>query len=75
MRHAQGRIDRQRRDREPRKPRFARTFKMGMRFVVNLTDRYLRFFRQALRKSRDAVRHSDESEMIEAIDDIFQDIK
>ena len=48
---------------------------MGMRFVVNLTDRDLRFFRQALKKSRDAVRHADESEIIEAIADVIQDIK
>ncbi len=48
---------------------------MGMRFVINLTDRDLRFFRQALKKSRDAVRHADESESIEAIGDVLADIK
>jgi uncharacterized membrane protein YkvA (DUF1232 family) len=48
---------------------------MGMRFTINLTDRDLRFFRQALKKSRDAVRHADESEIIEAIGDVLADIK
>jgi uncharacterized membrane protein YkvA (DUF1232 family) len=48
---------------------------MGMRFVINLTDRDLRFFRQALKKSRDAVRHADESEIIEAVSDVLADIK
>jgi uncharacterized membrane protein YkvA (DUF1232 family) len=48
---------------------------MGMRFVINLTERDLKFFRQALKKSRDAVRHADESEIIEAIGDVLADIK
>ncbi len=48
---------------------------MGMRFVVKLSDRDLGFFRQALRKSRDAVRHADESEIIEAVADVIRDIK
>ena len=48
---------------------------MGMRFVINLTERDLNFFRQALKKSRDAVRHADESEIIEAIGDVLADIK
>jgi uncharacterized membrane protein YkvA (DUF1232 family) len=48
---------------------------MGMRFSINLTERDLRFFRQALRKSRDAVRHAEESEIIEAIGDVLEDIK
>lgn len=48
---------------------------MGMRFVVNLSERDLGFFRQALRRSRDAVRHADESEIIEAVNDVIQDIK
>lgn len=48
---------------------------MAMRFVVNLTDRDLGFFRQALRRSRDAVRYADESEIIEAVDDVIRDIK
>ena len=48
---------------------------MGMRFVINLTDRDLRFFRQALKKSRDAVRHADETEITEAVGDVLADIK
>jgi uncharacterized membrane protein YkvA (DUF1232 family) len=48
---------------------------MGMRFSLDLTDRDLNFFRKALRKSREAVRHADESEIIEAIIDILDDIK
>ena len=48
---------------------------MGMRFVINLTERDLTFFRQALKKSRDAVRHAEESEIIEAIGDVLADIK
>ena len=31
---------------------------MTMRFTINLTDRDLGYFRQALRKSREAVRHA-----------------
>jgi len=48
---------------------------MTMRFTINLTDRDLGFFRQALRKSREAVRHAEESEIIEAIGDVLEDIK
>ena len=48
---------------------------MGMRFSLELTDRDLNFFRKALKKSRDAVRHADESEIIEAITDILAEIK
>ena len=48
---------------------------MGMRFSIDLTDRDLKFFRQALKKSLDAVRHADESEIIEAIGDVLADIK
>jgi len=48
---------------------------MGMRFSLELTDRDLDYFRKALQKSRDAVRHADESEIIEAISDILAEIK
>ncbi|MFQ5983678.1 MAG: DUF1232 domain-containing protein [Woeseiaceae bacterium] len=48
---------------------------MGMQFSFDLTDRDLRFFREAMRKSRDAVRHADESEIIEAISDVLAEIK
>ena len=46
-----------------------------MRFTLELSDRDLRFFRDALRRSRDAVRHADENEIIEAIDDVLDEIK
>jgi uncharacterized membrane protein YkvA (DUF1232 family) len=48
---------------------------MGMRFSLELTDRDLQFFREALRKSREAVRDADESEIIEAINDVLAEIK
>ena len=48
---------------------------MGMRFSIELTDRDLNFFRRALRRSRDAVRHAEESEIIEAVRDVLADIK
>ena len=48
---------------------------MGMRFSIELTDRDLRFFREALQKSREAVRHADEAEIIEAIGDVLAEIK
>ena len=46
-----------------------------MRFTLELSQRDLKFFREALRKSRDAVRHAEESEIIEAIGDILAEIK
>ena len=46
-----------------------------MRFTLELSNRDLQFFREALRKSRRAVRHADESEIIEAIDDVLTEIK
>ena len=48
---------------------------MGMRFSLELSDRDLKFFREALRKSRDAVRDADESEIVEAIVDVLAEIK
>lgn len=48
---------------------------MAMRFSIELSDRDLRFFRQALKKSRDAVRHADEAEIIEAVDQVLDEIK
>lgn len=48
---------------------------MGMRFSIELSDRDLKFFRQALYKSRAAVRHADDAEIIEAISDVLADIK
>jgi len=46
-----------------------------MKFTIELSERDLRFFRKALRKSRDAVRHADEAEIIEAIGDVLEEIK
>ncbi len=46
-----------------------------MRFTLELSSRDLRFFREALRKARDAVRHADETEIIEAIDDVLEEIR
>lgn len=48
---------------------------MSMRFSLDLTDRDLKFFRTALSRSREAVRHADESDIIEAITDILADIR
>ena len=48
---------------------------MSMRFSLELTDRDLQFFREALQKSREAVRDADESEIIEAIGDVLAEIK
>lgn len=48
---------------------------MGMRFSIELSDRDLRFFRDALKKSRYAVRDAEESEIIEAIGDVLTEIK
>lgn len=46
-----------------------------MRFTLELSDRDLRFFRDALKKSRDAVRHADEAEIIELVSDVLGEIK
>ncbi len=48
---------------------------MGMRFSIELSDKDLGFFRLALRKSRAAVRHAEDTEIIEAIGDVLADIK
>ncbi len=46
-----------------------------MRFTLELSDRDLRFFRKALKRSRDAVRHADESDIVDAIDDVLAEIR
>jgi len=46
-----------------------------MRFTLELSNRDLNFFREALKKSRDAVRHAEDSEIIEAINDVLGEIK
>jgi uncharacterized membrane protein YkvA (DUF1232 family) len=48
---------------------------MGVSISVDLTDRDLRFFRYAVKKSRDAVRDADEQEIIEAIQSVIDVIK
>ena len=46
-----------------------------MKLSFELSDRDLRYFRTALKQSRNAVRHAEESEIIEAIRDILADIQ
>ena len=48
---------------------------MSLRISLDLTDRDLRFFRDALKKSRRAMRHADEDEILEAISTVISDIK
>lgn len=48
---------------------------MSMRFSIELTDRDLQFFREALKKSREAVRDADDAEILEAIGDVLLEIK
>lgn len=47
---------------------------MGIKLSFELSDRDLRFFRKALKQSREAVRDAEESEIIEAIRDVLDDI-
>ena len=46
-----------------------------MKFSRELSDRDLSFFRDALQKSRNAIRHAEESEIIEAVADVLAEIK
>ncbi|MGB5336097.1 MAG: YkvA family protein [Woeseiaceae bacterium] len=48
---------------------------MAMKIAFELTDRDLRFFRKALKLSREAVRDAEESEIIEAIRDVLETIR
>lgn len=48
---------------------------MGMRISFELTDRDLGYFRNALKQSREAVRDAEESEIIEAIRDVLDEIR
>ena len=48
---------------------------MGLKLSFELTDRDLRYFREALRNSRKAVQHAEESEIIEAIRQVLDDIR
>ena len=48
---------------------------MPMKISFELSDRDLNFFRKALQQSREAVRHAEESEIIEAINDVLNEIR
>jgi len=48
---------------------------MTMRISFELTDRDLRFFREALKQSRNAVRDAGEPEIIDAIRDVLDEIR
>lgn len=48
---------------------------MGLRISFELTDRDLSFFRKALRQSRAAVRHAEDTEIIEAIHAVLDEIR
>ena len=48
---------------------------MSMKISFELTDRDLNFFRKALQQSRAAVRDAEESEIIEAINDVLTEIR
>ena len=48
---------------------------MGLKLSFELTDRDLRYFREALKNSREAVRHAEESEIIDAIRHVLDDIR
>lgn len=48
---------------------------MSMRITFELTDRDLSFFRKALKQSRHAVRDAEESEIIDAIDEVLNEIR
>ena len=48
---------------------------MSLRLSFELSDRDLRFFRNALRRSRDVVTSADESEIIDAIRGVIDDIR
>ena len=46
-----------------------------MKISFELTDRDLVYFRKALRQSREAVRHAEEPEIIDAIRDVLDEIR
>ena len=48
---------------------------MSLKLTFELTDRDLQFFREALSQSREAVRHAEEAEIIEAIRDVLDEIR
>jgi len=48
---------------------------MSLRIAFELTDRDLNFFRKALRASREAVRDAEDTEIIDAIRDVLDEIR
>ena len=48
---------------------------MGLRLSFELSDRDLRYFRKALRQSRDAVRDAEEQEIIDAVRHVLEEIR
>ena len=48
---------------------------MSLKISFELSDRDLRYFREALQHSRDAVRHAEEAEILEAIRDVLDEIR
>ena len=48
---------------------------MGLRISFELTDRDLRFFRKALRQSRMAVKDAEDTEIIDAIRSVIDEIR
>lgn len=48
---------------------------MGLRISFELTDRDLKFFRKALRQSREAVKDAEDTEIIEAIQAVLEEIR
>lgn len=48
---------------------------MGMKLSFELTDRDLRYFREALKQSREAVRDAEEQEILEAIRHVLEEIR
>ena len=48
---------------------------MSLTISFELSDRDLQYFREALKHSRNAVRHAEEAEILEAIRDVLEDIQ
>ena len=48
---------------------------MGLKLEFELTDRDLRYFREALKQSREAVRDAEEQEIIDAIRHVLDEIR
>lgn len=48
---------------------------MGLKISFELSDRDLRYFRDALKQSRNAIRYADEAEIVEAIRDALEEIR